>query len=955
MRMFALLGFCFLLNAFAAADFAPPQSPRYGNMRDIMLAYMEPGHWQKADFMPYVAFLDKKKGGIPLDWFYDAWLFLMFGGAPSGGDYIHGTAKFSDWQFYVEQLFHPDCNLAALEHCIADVSHPLKDPSHICRVIIMIPYWGRQTKDFGDVDGDGQPENPQRDYDRFKACKWAVDTILTEWRKRSWRHLLLDGFYWMNEGIGAEDEAVVRATADYIHTQGYNFHWIPWFCAPGHDKWRELGFDLAIMQPNYAFMNVPVGAIVADEERLTQAAHIARQMGMGVEMELDYATDKDPAQQLELQLYLNHGVPELDGYMLQCARAYYQSYDTIARLYKSDNPFCQQLYEDLYRFHKGTYRRRPVSLGEGALCRLNGKTMRQLTDGLWLTQARHQERIVAAALPARIDLDLGSEQIVGDVRVHLSLPANGLLRPPDEIYVRTSRDGRNYSEGAAVGCPPLHSLGAFRTGFVLALFEPRLARYVRVELRGPTGAHTGVDEIVLYPTFHPLWGLSGKATGKISPDSAPASATVLTDGRAARVPAAGQYVRFIQGRGAVEFSLDESWILAKALAHYSLLSPGANPSFPASRTRPSCRVYAGEDVQHLSASNVISALNVQEGWLEVPLPPAEARLVRFELQGGPNVVWDELQVQRAPNLALGKPYALQPSFPAQYPDTDNKELTDGVLTEKGFGDGKTVGWTSQASIVSVFVDLQRQHLIEAVRVHSEGGGYGAVWHPETMSVFGSPDGAQWQLLKEGTPEKEITAALKYGAELCELAWLKLSFAPAAVRFVKIIMRPKAWLMLSEIEILSEGHNVARNCPYTLVPPPSSTAKYADRVGQLTDGDYSRPSDGWTKAVGWNEGQPQIVLDLLQPMPVDFVRVHCIGGGYGAVYFPQRIIVSLSLDGQSWSDAAETSLPPAEPGQKIMTAFLTARLGGKKARFVRIDVVERRGWTMLDEIEVLSGR
>jgi hypothetical protein len=263
-----------LVASLARADFAPPESPRYGNMRDIMLAYMEPGHWAQRDFLPYVAYLDKAAGGVPRDWFYDAWLFLMFGGGPTGGDYINGSAKFSDWQFYVDQLFMPDRNLAALDACVEDVGRRLNSPGRVCRVIIMIPYLSPKVENFGDVDGDGQPENAALDADRIKAFRWAVDAILKRWGEQQYTHLRLDGFYWMNEGIGGADEAVGRATGEYVHEQRLNFHWIPWFSAPGFEKWRDLGFDLAIMQPNYAFMNVPAGAVVPDEDRLTRNANL---------------------------------------------------------------------------------------------------------------------------------------------------------------------------------------------------------------------------------------------------------------------------------------------------------------------------------------------------------------------------------------------------------------------------------------------------------------------------------------------------------------------------------------------------------------------------------------------------------------------------------------------------------------------------------------------------------
>ena len=927
------------LNSLVSADYAPPEAERYGSMHDIMLAYMAPGHWAQQDFLPYVAYLDKAAGGVPRDWFYDAWLFLMFGGAPTGGDYINGSAKSSDWQFYVDQLFMPDRNLAALEGCIEAVGERLKSPGRVSRVIIMIPYLSPQTKDFGDVDGDGQPENAAVDADRIKAFRWAVDAIRTRWGQQHYRHLKLDGCYWMNEGIGGRDEAVGRATGQYLHEQGLNFHWIPWFSAPGFEKWRELGFDLAIMQPNYAFMSVPVGAVVADEERLTRNANLAREGGLGVEMELDYATDTDPGNRLELQLYLNHGVAELDGYMHGCARAYYQSYDSVAKLYASDNPECNRLYDDLYRFHKGTYRRRPVSLAEGAACKLNGQAAPTLTDGLWLCRAEQAGRVLSAAAPARLDVDLGGTQIVGDVRVHLAAREGGIPAAAATVRVSTSSDGTHYQEGTEVGCPPLGQSGQWRSGFAVALFAPRFARYLRLELSGTEGQRLGVDEVVVFPAQHQLWGLPATVQGELQPGSAPSGNTVLTDGRLAPANQPSAAVRFKNGRGSVGFDFAEPWYLQNARVH--VVSPAGAPPATCSVSLAGDAKPAEGSVQHVTRPG--------ESWLEVPLPPVPTKTVTFSLTGGPNTSWDEFQVQRATNLASGKPYRLAPPFPAKYPDTEGKELTDGVLTEQGFGDGKTVGWFNQS--VSVVLDLGAVRQAEAVRVHAQGGGYAAVQYPDSICALGSEDGVKWRLLRDGNPEKSVTGSETVGEELSELAWLQLSFPSAPARFVKLSFRPKSWLMLSEVEVLSGGKNVAGGGSYSTTPPTSS-AKYADTGGRLTDGVYTRPGEGWGKSVGWAEGSPEVTMDLLQPTPVGIVRVHCVGGGPGGVYFPSAVTVTTSADGETWSAPVQSDAPPAEPGGRGQTTFLTVRLPGTAARYVRIRA-ERRGWAMLDEVEVFG--
>ncbi|MBM4086307.1 MAG: DUF4855 domain-containing protein, partial [Planctomycetes bacterium] len=106
-----------MLAASALADYCPPSSPQSDGMRDIMLIYGGPGKWTKADFLPYVAYLDRD--GKPRDWFYDAYLFMMYGGAPSGQTYIDGATNKADWEFFIAEEFAADREFAALDAAIA--------------------------------------------------------------------------------------------------------------------------------------------------------------------------------------------------------------------------------------------------------------------------------------------------------------------------------------------------------------------------------------------------------------------------------------------------------------------------------------------------------------------------------------------------------------------------------------------------------------------------------------------------------------------------------------------------------------------------------------------------------------------------------------------------------------------------------------------------------------------
>jgi hypothetical protein len=188
----------------------------------------------------------------------------------------------------------------------------------------MIPYPSERQKTFGDVDGDGVSEDLSKHADRVKAVNWFLDEALARWKALAPKHLKLWGFYWMNEGIAGRDEAIGKATALLVHERGYKLHWIPWYRAPGTDKWREMGIDFAVVQPNYAFTDPARGFVLGDDSRLTNNANDARSLGLGVEMETPFALPGDPAARWVFRQYLNHGVDELDGYMRDAVRAYYQ-------------------------------------------------------------------------------------------------------------------------------------------------------------------------------------------------------------------------------------------------------------------------------------------------------------------------------------------------------------------------------------------------------------------------------------------------------------------------------------------------------------------------------------------------------------------------------------------------------------------------------------------------------
>ncbi|NSW78077.1 MAG: DUF4855 domain-containing protein [Chthonomonadetes bacterium] len=897
----------------------------------MMLVYCERA-WNVEQFLPYVAYLDAQ--GNPRDWFYDSFLFMMYGGAPSGQTYYDGATDKSDWEYFVNSLFAPDTAFAGLESALVEVARRLRVPVRTVPVAVMIPYPSPRQQRFGDVDGDGRTEDLSHDADRMKVVRWLLSTFLQRWRTQNYPHLRLWGFYWMNEGADAGDEAIVRQTAEEVHRLGYRFLWIPYFNAPGIERWRDLGFDLAILQPNYAFMKTPGTLRIPDENRLTVTANRCRQLGMGIEIELNEALFVDEAYRINLQMYLEHGDRQLDGYQHDLPRAYYQGYDTIARLCRSKEPRLRALYDDLYRFHKGTYRRKPPyqPLSVPRVRGYGPAQSRVLVDRVWRTRAdaRHQYLRLKGRRNL-IDLDLGAGRLVSDLRVHWVLSRNDGLGTPQAVRLLLSdrASGESFTEVCAEDRFDLQA--EHGGGFTVLRFAPRFARRARLIVEAGDGQSVGIDEILLLPTAHLLWGSRVSVS-----EGAQGDALCLTDG------IAGGTSRLLwkRPRASLSAELSGEWVAEALWVHFRRMHPRA--------FAPAITVKADGDVTRRVQAEVVGS----EGWATVRLPDSPIKLLTLTLEDrrAGAVAVDEILLILASNLAMGCPYVLEPPFLPTYPDTGGKELTDGELTTQGFGDGKTVGWTewNGTSEVSIIFDLGQSEPLSEVAIHLQGGGYAGVHFPDYAGVSLSEDGSRWRLA--GSTRQPPAVVQHLDVENAQLGWVRLSLGGAKARFVKLRLVPRGWLMLSEVQIFSGGRNIAQGMAYTVRPSPTSTARYADNSGKLTDGVYSTPGSGWALCAGFDQGEPSVTVDLLAVRRIRLARAHLVGGGPGAVWFPEEMRVLISTDGKEWHPVGVTRERPGESGDKEATGFMAVRFAPREARYVRFQFV-RRGWLMVDEVEV----
>ena len=293
------------------------------------------------EYMPFVGYYDR--GGKLADTFFDSFLFLPYGA------YVNEeNGDFTAWNAYVDNVFAEDANVNALSEAAERVSEGLGRDVRVSVFFSILYTWPDKTS-FGDVDGDGVIEDFSKVEDRKKAIKWMIDEQLARFEAGGYDNLDLLGFYWFEEQITYSDPyetELIRYASDYLHSLGYKLMWIPYNYASGYSEWKSLGFDMACMQPNYAFRYNETRDI------LYRTAETTKLLGMCVELEINDADN--PADVARYKEYLAVGAET--GYM-NAVKVYYQGGlpGEFYKAYLSDNKYTNSIYHDTYAFAKGTF------------------------------------------------------------------------------------------------------------------------------------------------------------------------------------------------------------------------------------------------------------------------------------------------------------------------------------------------------------------------------------------------------------------------------------------------------------------------------------------------------------------------------------------------------------------------------------------------------------------------
>jgi hypothetical protein len=290
--------------------------------------------------------------GKPDDWFFDTVLVLALTAESQRSfepNYGSGPAIADDWRQYLDQrLFGGLSEMAELEKAVQQASNQLGEATHTIRVVISIPYPDPRATQFGDFDG--RQLDFSHSEDRAAAVRWYLREVSRRWTASHFEHLRLAGFYWVREEAPDQDRALLRLASNLVADQLLPFYWIPYFGSQGGSKWRELGFDIAIQQPNYFFYEVP-------PQRIEEAAEFAKQHYMGVEMEMDKRVVTSQERRERYLRYLDGGVEH--GYLQAGILAWYDDC-ALLECGQAQDPAIRRVYDQTFRFVTGRYRKEPT-------------------------------------------------------------------------------------------------------------------------------------------------------------------------------------------------------------------------------------------------------------------------------------------------------------------------------------------------------------------------------------------------------------------------------------------------------------------------------------------------------------------------------------------------------------------------------------------------------------------
>ncbi|MBP5230241.1 MAG: DUF4855 domain-containing protein, partial [Clostridia bacterium] len=227
----------------------------------------------------------------------------------------------------------------------------------------------------------------------------------------------------------------------YVHEKGLKALWIPYYCAPGFEKARALGFDGPCLQAGYAFDHSQSENGDTLAGACEDSAAQAYKFGLGIEFELDLNV-KDFYKRFFKYVHTAYST----GCMENGLMTMYQGVTDIYKCaYSAADSDQRQVYELLYQYVHGTFESLPpvIAKGQFVAAKIGERTSGTLTvtdadskkNALKLRDKEIPEGLTAVFEGDGFYLVNTQDTVPGVYRVRLTVSDGYNDSEPEEILV----------------------------------------------------------------------------------------------------------------------------------------------------------------------------------------------------------------------------------------------------------------------------------------------------------------------------------------------------------------------------------------------------------------------------------------------------------------------------------------------------------------------------------------
>ncbi len=754
----------------ASADFLTPAEAGF---RHCALIYLCGAARPAGYFKPLLVKFEN--GGPTAQPGFDAYLFLSYTFASGGKAEIDKSVK-SDWDAIFNGFFAGDDSyVPALARAARELKLGWKP-----KVMVSLSWLHPGVSDFGDVDGDGRSENLGDASGRRAVLAWFIDRVEREMSR--YPELELWGFYMMREGMRPDDLAEAREYSGIVHDRGLRILWIPYYNAGGLEDTRKAGFDAVILQSNWTFNTFHSGGDLR-RNRLRASAARSREMGFGVELELNDADNPSPWMRRIFLEALETGCK--DGFQSAATAYYFSGGNSLAG---SENPEDRALYAAWMDYIAG----KPVTAP-----RDNDFSIERRSDGATVVICN----ILKPGPMLMADVFLRESPAAyfkGSVRAEYQA-ASGEWRPLAWARRRTFMPNNREFQNISMTLPPV-TASKLRLTLVSddPASPPPAIDDVQVELDRDAA---GTASRAVTKAFGKSYVYLPYPEGKY-PDT---TGRMLLDGATS-----GKWTNFVGWLGArrpvmlffdlgFEQEVDDVRINIATEENSGIRRPSAIEAF-LSRNAPVSSISGiGELPDETIRSFSDFSYSGGAGLYRLKMPRGTtARFVTLRFFPRGWLFVSEVSFYGGGRRIPGGTIVYNCSVPPtpvsaasdRYPD-DLALLTDGNLSTHSYTDG-CVGFRTPRSYIMDMADSRMRY--STITCHGFGGGGSNVLAPSGISASVSDDLVSWRKVAGIAPIDADAQKLEYRP-------MKLEFPETSGRFVKLDFTPRpGWCFLSEITV-----------------------------------------------------------------------------------------------------------------------------------------------------------